>query len=89
MSKIDYEKALEQTFEALKQRVDVEKEYFDLLRQIKDGDECYQLVNEHFYDIKMEDQILLLRCLVQTRECNKWLCDKYGLCDEGKGDEDV
>ena len=86
MSTIDYKKALQQTFEALKQRADMEKEYFDLLEQLKDNN-CYsKLVSEHLFDIKMEDQILLLRCSVQMNKCCEWLCDKYGLCDEEDGE---
>ena len=89
MADIKYEEIIKNAFDAIKKQKNTEREYFDLLRKNQELAPYVRAINTHMFEIKMEDQIPLLRLIVQLGEVDKYLCNKYELCDHEEAETDV
>ena len=88
MPEIDYEGTIKNAFEIIKNQRNIEIEYFDLLRRNQALIPYHNALTPHLYEMKMEDQILVFRAIVQLGEASKYLCNKYKLCDHMEDEAD-
>ena len=85
MSDLDYKAMLENAFAAIKKQIDNEEEYFSSIKRIQELNPYTDTVNENLLKMKMADQVLLFKALIQMGEIAKCLCEKYEL-NRGEGD---
>ena len=79
MSDINFEETLKNALEVIARRQDIEREYFELLRKDRTLSPFVTIISPKLIEMKMEDQILALRAIVQLGEVAKYLCNKYNL----------
>lgn len=76
-AKIDYEAMLEAALTKMKNMIDAEKQYFDVLARVNKCSDIIKLVSTHCMEMDISDQILLMRAVIQQGEICKALQAKY------------
>ena len=88
--KMDYKTMFENTFKELNERLRIEKEYFELLKNFESSSVSAGLMNAvstKMPEMSMADQTMLLKMHTSMNELYKYLFDKYELEEEEDGDE--
>ena len=88
MADLDYKASLENALAMIKKQVDLEEEYFSSMIRIQELNPYTEAVTKNLFNIKMADQMLLFKALIQTGEVAKYLYEKYEL-NEGDGCNDT
>lgn len=79
MADLDYKASLENALAMIKKQVDLEEEYFSSMIRIQKLNPYTEAVSKNLFNIKMADQMLLFKALIQSGEVAKYLCEKYEL----------
>ena len=79
MADLDYKASLENALAMIKKQVDLEEEYFSSMIRIQELNPYTTAATKNLFNIKMADQMLLFKALIQLGEVAKYLCEKYEL----------
>lgn len=79
---LDYEQMFKNLKSVVDKKMEEEEEYFFLHRRIKELSPYADMAAKRIMELKMKDQIIILKCAVMLDEASKRICEKYGWDDE-------
>ena len=85
---LDYKKMFENLQNMINNKLKQEQEYFSLLREIDELKPYSAMAAAHMLNMKIADQIMLLKCIEMTGVVSKKLCEKYSFDEEGEQADD-
>lgn len=88
---LDYKKMFENLMEQVLEKMNTQKEYFDLLQDLADhplDDDIVQAVNNNMLQMNIEEQIIMLKSMISFRDMYEYFYKKYNLEIPKKEDEE-